>query len=47
MICMLEEHRFPVNDAVSSIVAMNEAPQALAAWSDNPSRVKKIMMRMD
>jgi 2-desacetyl-2-hydroxyethyl bacteriochlorophyllide A dehydrogenase len=47
VIRMLEEHRFPVNDAVSSIVTMSEAPQALAAWSENPSRVKKIMMRMD
>lgn len=47
VILMLEEHRFPVNDAVSSIVSMSEAPQALAAWSENPSRVKKIMMRLD
>lgn len=47
VIRILEEHRLPVNDAVSSIVTMNEAPQALAAWSDNPSRVKKIMMCLD
>lgn len=47
VIRMLEEHRFPVDDAVSSIVTMNEAPHALAAWSENPTRVKKIMMRMD
>ncbi len=47
VIRMLEEHRFPVEDAVSSIVTMNEAPKALAAWSDNPSRVKKIMMCLD
>jgi threonine dehydrogenase-like Zn-dependent dehydrogenase len=47
VIRMLEEHRFPVEDAVSSIVTMNEAPQALAAWSENPSRVKKIMMCLD
>ena len=47
VIRMLEEHRFPVDDAVSSIVTMNEAPRALAAWSENPARVKKIMMHMD
>jgi threonine dehydrogenase-like Zn-dependent dehydrogenase len=47
VIRVLEEHRFPVDDAVSSIVTMDEAPQALAAWSENPARVKKIMMRMD
>ena len=44
---MVEEHRFPGDEAVSSIVTMNEAPRALAAWSENPSRVKKIMIRMD
>lgn len=47
VIRMLEEHRFPVEDAVSSIVTMSEAPKALAAWSENPHRVKKIMMRLD
>jgi threonine dehydrogenase-like Zn-dependent dehydrogenase len=47
VIRMLEEQRFPVEDAVSSVVSMNEAPQALAAWSENPSRVKKIMMCLD
>jgi threonine dehydrogenase-like Zn-dependent dehydrogenase len=26
---------------------MNEAPQALVAWSANPSRVKKIMMHLE
>jgi threonine dehydrogenase-like Zn-dependent dehydrogenase len=31
VIRVLEEHRFPVDDAVSSIVTMDEAPQALAA----------------
>jgi threonine dehydrogenase-like Zn-dependent dehydrogenase len=47
VIRMLEEHRFPVDDAVSSIVTLDEAPQALSAWSENPSRVKKIMLSMD
>jgi len=47
VIRMLEEHRFPVDEAVSSIVALEEAPQALRAWSENPSRIKKIMVRLD
>jgi threonine dehydrogenase-like Zn-dependent dehydrogenase len=47
VIQMLEEHRFPVNDAVSSIVTLGEAPEALQSWSDNPSRVRKIMVRLD
>jgi threonine dehydrogenase-like Zn-dependent dehydrogenase len=44
---MLEEHRFPVDDAVSSIVTLEEAPEALRSWSDDPSRVRKIMVRLD
>ena len=44
---MLEEHRFPVDDAVSSIVTLDEAPEALRSWSDDPSRVRKIMVRLD
>jgi threonine dehydrogenase-like Zn-dependent dehydrogenase len=46
VIRMLEEHRFPVDKAVSSIVALEQAPEALCAWSANPSRVKKIMVRL-
>jgi threonine dehydrogenase-like Zn-dependent dehydrogenase len=47
VIRMLEEHRFPVDKAVSSIVALEEAPEALRAWSANPSRIKKIVVRLD
>lgn len=47
VIGMLEQHRFPVDETVSSIVALNDAPQALRAWSENPSRVKKIMVSLD
>jgi threonine dehydrogenase-like Zn-dependent dehydrogenase len=47
VIRMLEEHRFPVDDAVSSIVPIEEAPDVLRAWSDNPVRFRKIMVRLD
>lgn len=47
VIRMLEEHRFPVDDAVSSIVTLDQAPEALRAWSDNPAGVKKILVRLD
>jgi len=47
VIRMLEEHRFPVDDAVSSIVPMEEAPDVLRAWSDTPARFTKIMVRLD
>jgi threonine dehydrogenase-like Zn-dependent dehydrogenase len=47
VIRMLEEHRFPVDDAVSSIVPIEEAPDVLRAWSDTPSRFTKIMVSLD
>jgi threonine dehydrogenase-like Zn-dependent dehydrogenase len=47
VIRMLEEHRFPVDDAVSSIITLDQAPGALHSWSENPSRVKKIMVSLD
>lgn len=47
VIKLLETGRFPVNEAVSLIVPLEEAPNALRAWSDNPSRFKKIMVSLD
>jgi threonine dehydrogenase-like Zn-dependent dehydrogenase len=47
VIRMLEAHRFPVDEAVSSIISLEGAPQALASWSADPSGVKKIMVRLD
>lgn len=47
VIHLLEEHRFPVDDAVSSIVPIEEAPDVLRAWSDNPVGFGKIMVRLD
>jgi 2-desacetyl-2-hydroxyethyl bacteriochlorophyllide A dehydrogenase len=46
VIRMLEERRFPVEDAVSKIFPMNEAPEALAAWSADPARFTKIMIQV-
>jgi threonine dehydrogenase-like Zn-dependent dehydrogenase len=47
VIRMLEQGRFPVDEAVTAVVALNEAPEILAAWSSNPSRFSKIMIRFD
>ena len=47
VIRMLEEHRFPVNDAISCIVGLDEAPEALRSWSDDPSTIKKILVSLD
>jgi threonine dehydrogenase-like Zn-dependent dehydrogenase len=47
VIQLLEGRKFPVEQAVSLIVPLDEAPQALRAWSENPSRFKKILVSLD
>jgi threonine dehydrogenase-like Zn-dependent dehydrogenase len=47
VIQMLEERRFPVEDAVSHMVPIGEAPQVLKAWSENPAAFSKIMIALD
>ncbi len=47
VIRMLEEHRFPVDDAVSAIVPLEKAPEMIKAWSDQPSGFSKIMVHFD
>jgi threonine dehydrogenase-like Zn-dependent dehydrogenase len=47
VIQMLEERRFPVEQAVSNIVSIDEAPQVLKAWSENPAAFSKIMISLD
>jgi threonine dehydrogenase-like Zn-dependent dehydrogenase len=47
VIRMLEEHRFPVDETVSAVVPLMEAPAMLKAWSENPRRYSKIMVRFD
>ncbi len=44
---MLEKRLFPVEEAVSAIVPLEEAPVALSSWSENPSRFSKIMVTFD
>ncbi len=47
VIRLLEARRFPVNQAVSLVVPFEESADALRSWSENPSRFKKIMVRLD
>jgi threonine dehydrogenase-like Zn-dependent dehydrogenase len=47
VIRMLEQRRFPVEDAVRQMISPAEAPEALRFWSHEPSRVKKIMAWLD
>ena len=44
VIRMLEAHRFPVEDAVTHVVPLDEAPAILEAWSREPARFTKIMV---
>ena len=44
---MLEGRRFPVDDAVSVIVPMQEAPEIFREWNDDSTRFTKIMIRVD
>ena len=47
VIKMLEERKFPVEDAVGSIVSLDDAPRILEAWSSNPSKFTKIMVQLN
>ena len=47
VIQMLEQHSFPVDEAVSSIVPLESAPEILQEWSANPGRFTKIMITLD
>jgi 2-desacetyl-2-hydroxyethyl bacteriochlorophyllide A dehydrogenase len=44
VIRMLEAKRFPVEDAVTHMVPMEEAPRILEAWNHEPTRFGKIMV---
>jgi len=44
VIRMLEAHRFPVEEAVTHMVPMSEAPAILEAWNRDPARFTKIMI---
>jgi threonine dehydrogenase-like Zn-dependent dehydrogenase len=47
VIRMLETKRFPVDEAVSSIIPLEQVPDALNEWSREPARVKKILVDLD
>ncbi len=47
VIRMLEEHWFPVDEAVSAIVPLARAPEMVKTWSDNPGQFSKIMVSLD
>jgi 2-desacetyl-2-hydroxyethyl bacteriochlorophyllide A dehydrogenase len=46
VIQMLEARRFPVDEAISHMVGMSDAPEVLKAWSAEPARFSKIMIEV-
>jgi 2-desacetyl-2-hydroxyethyl bacteriochlorophyllide A dehydrogenase len=46
VIQMLEAKRFPVDDAVTHTIALEQTPDILAAWDREPSRFGKIMIEV-
>jgi threonine dehydrogenase-like Zn-dependent dehydrogenase len=47
VIRMLEQHRFPVDSAISRIAPMDQTRELLHAWSEDPARFTKIMITLD
>lgn len=46
VIRMLEARRFPVEDAVSAVVPLEDAARMLGEWSANPAKFTKIMVQL-
>jgi hypothetical protein len=44
---MLEQHRFPVEAAISTVAPLDRTPDLLRVWSDDPARFTKIMITFD
>jgi threonine dehydrogenase-like Zn-dependent dehydrogenase len=47
VIQLLEAGRFPVEDAISVIGSLADAPRLLAEWSETPAKFTKIMISLD
>lgn len=47
VIALLEQGRFPVEEAVSLTIPLAGAAEALAAWDKEPSRYSKIMISLE
>ena len=47
VINFLGQGKFPVNEVVSVIVPLEQAPNALRSWSENPAHFKKILVSID
>jgi 2-desacetyl-2-hydroxyethyl bacteriochlorophyllide A dehydrogenase len=47
VIAMLESGRFPVDEAITAVITLDEAPEMLAKWSARPESYIKIMIDMN
>ena len=47
VMAMLNSGTFPVEQAVTAVVSLDEAPSILSKWSANPAAFTKIMIQMD
>jgi threonine dehydrogenase-like Zn-dependent dehydrogenase len=47
VIRLFEAGKLPVEQFVSLVVRLEEAPEALRSWSENPSGFKKILVSLD
>jgi threonine dehydrogenase-like Zn-dependent dehydrogenase len=46
VMAMLHAGRFPVEQAVTAVVSLDQGPAILAEWSDNPAAFTKIMIQI-
>lgn len=47
VISYLERGKFPVNEVISKVISIDEAPETLANWAANPAGIIKIMIDFD
>lgn len=44
VIAYLEEGKFPVDEVISKVISIDEAPETLKSWAENPQGIIKIMI---
>ena len=47
VIAHLENVAFPVDEVISKTVSLEDAPAAMATWSENPGEITKIHVTLD
>ena len=47
VISYLEAGKFPVEDVISKVISIDEGPETLKSWSENPQGIIKIMIDFD